>query len=116
MVRAIPVDGPLNDALKPILILVAERHEAKWLQAPGERAQHLRRTQHHSGCGQKHQFATAPGVDRMSHRKQAASQGNDLQFARHTAAVTESKDRWSALREMHSRGPRSGLRLGEGHT
>src|SRR5580704_7865792 len=51
----------------------------------------------------------------MRHGKQATRQGNDLQFARDPAAVTESKDRWSALRKMHSRGPRSGLRLGEGH-
>jgi len=115
MGAATRVDGPLNGGFQPFLIVVGERHEAEWLQPPGERAQHFCRTQHHPGPCQKHQFGITPSVDRMGHRKQATGQGNDFQFARDTAAVIEAKDRWSALRKIHSRGPLGGLRLGERH-
>jgi hypothetical protein len=116
MICAIPVDESLNNSFEPVLIVVRKRKEAEWLQAPGQRTQHFRRTQYHSSPGQKHQFCAAPGVDRMRHGKQAASQRNNLQFSRDTAAVTESQDRWSPLSEMHSRGPLTGLGLGKGHS
>jgi hypothetical protein len=92
MVRAMLVDRPLNDGFQPVLILVGERNEAEWLQAPGKRAQHFRRTQHHSSRGQKHQFCSASGVDGVRHGKQTASQRNDFQFAWDTPPIIESKD------------------------
>ena len=90
MICAIPVDGSLNNGFEPVLIVVGKRNEAERLQAPGQRTQHFRRTQHHSGRSQKHQFAIAPGVDRMSHGEQATSDGNHLQFSRDTATVPQS--------------------------
>lgn len=107
MVGATLVDGSLNDGFEAILIVVGEGGEAEWLQAPGKRAQHLRRAEHHARVCQKHQFSLTAGVDRTSHGEQAPSQGDDFQFSGNTAAVVESKDGGSTLGKIHSRSPRS---------
>ena len=62
----------LNNGFQPGLVVIIERDEAKGLQRPGARAQHLCRAEHHSRPGQKHHFRIAPRFDRMSQGKQSA--------------------------------------------
>jgi hypothetical protein len=113
LVAAVVVDEALNYGFQPVLIVAVKGYEAKGLQAPGERVQHLCGTKDHPGLRQKHYPGVAPGIDGISYAEQAASQGHNFQVACDTAAIFEPQDCGSGLDQMRSRRPRSGLHWGE---
>ncbi len=81
LIVAVLIQRRLNGSLQPVLVVGVESEELERLKTPCNGVEHFRRAEHRSFACQKHQLHPGALIQGSGQAKQAASHGDDLQFA-----------------------------------
>jgi hypothetical protein len=82
----------LDRVVESAPVVFIDCNESEWLEGAGNRTEHFCCAEHHASLRPEHQLNSRTLIERAGQAKQAAGNGNDLQFAMHLVSAREAKN------------------------